>query len=58
MKEGDTMGDDVSTWIDLLRSVGFPIAITAYLLLRFEKKIDKLADTIAELEKGIKKNKD
>ncbi|MEW9677917.1 YvrJ family protein [Lentibacillus sp. L22] len=52
------MGDDVSTWIDLLRSVGFPIAITAYLLLRFEKKIDKLADTIAELEKGIKKNKD
>lgn len=36
-----------------LRVVGFPVAITAYLLLRFEKKINKLADTIAELERVI-----
>jgi len=34
----DTMSDDVSAWADLLRGVGFPIVITAYLLLRFEKK--------------------
>ncbi|MEW9677924.1 YvrJ family protein [Lentibacillus sp. L22] len=32
------MSDDVSAWADLLRGVGFPIVITAYLLLRFEKK--------------------
>lgn len=52
------MGYDTSVWIALLRDVGFPIAITAYLLLRFEKKIDKLTDTIAELKENIQRKKD
>jgi hypothetical protein len=52
------MSDDISVWVTLLRDVGFPIAMTVYLLLRFEKKIDKLAKTIADLKKAVQKNKD
>ncbi|MGM0941282.1 MAG: YvrJ family protein [Bacillota bacterium] len=44
------MSNDVSIWITFLRDIGFPIAITTYLLLRFEKKIDKLADALEELK--------
>lgn len=47
------MSDDISFWVALLRDVGFPIVLIAYLLLCFEKKIDKLADTIAEMKKAI-----
>jgi len=47
------MGDDVSIWIELLKDVGIPIGITVYLLLRFERKLDKLADVVAELKKTI-----
>lgn len=52
------MDNDATVFISLLRDVGFPIVITAYLLLRFEKKIDKLSETIKELKRIIQKDKD
>lgn len=33
---------------------GFPIVITAYLLMRFEKKIESLNETIQELTQYIR----
>ncbi len=32
--------------INLVSNVGFPIAITAYLMMRFENKFEKLDDRI------------
>lgn len=32
--------------INLVSNVGFPIAITAYLMMRFENKLEKLDDSI------------
>lgn len=32
--------DDVPTWGQLIANVWFPIGVTLYLLLLFEKKID------------------
>lgn len=34
---------------------GFPIVVAGYLLLRFENKIEKLNDTITQLEGSIDK---
>lgn len=48
---------DVSIWADLLKSVGFPIAIAVYLLFRFEKKIDGLTKSIEKLEGIVQNNK-
>jgi len=44
---------DASVWINLLRDVGFPILLAVYLLLRFEKRIHKLSETIKELNQTI-----
>jgi YvrJ protein family len=49
------MATNLSDWITLLRDVGFPIVISVYLLLRFEKKIDNLSATIKELKQAIQK---
>ena len=46
---------DIPTWTIILGNFGFPIAITIYLFLRFEKKIEKLEDVILELNGMIKK---
>lgn len=46
---------DISIWFDFLKEVGLPIAIAVYLLLRFEKKICHLSDTIEELQEIIEK---
>ena len=43
-------------WIALIGNFGFPIAITAYMFLRFEKKLEKLGDVIMELAKVINAN--
>lgn len=47
-----------SDWITIIANVGFPICITMYLFLRFEKKlenlegsINKLTDVIQDLRK-------
>jgi hypothetical protein len=40
--------------ITVIGNFGFPIVITVYLLLRFEKKIENLNNTIQELVQVIK----
>ncbi len=40
----------------LITNVGFPIAITVYLLVRFESKLDKLTDCITNLSSVIDKH--
>ncbi|WAW14387.1 YvrJ family protein [Peptostreptococcus equinus] len=39
--------------IKIIENVGFPIAITMYLLIRMEGKIDQLSDSIKGLTKII-----
>ena len=45
---------DISQWINIMGNFGFPIAITIYLFVRFEKKIDKLEVAITELGEIIR----
>ncbi|MFF2178040.1 YvrJ family protein [Lysinibacillus sp. NPDC058147] len=49
--------ENVPMWISLIGNFGFPIAITVYLFIRFERKIDKLETTIKELSEVIKYQK-
>lgn len=42
----------------LVGNFGFPIVITGYLLLRFEKKIEALITTIQDLRQAIGKETD
>lgn len=46
--------ENVPVWISLIGNFGFPIAITVYLFIRFERKIDKLEAVIMELSEVIK----
>ncbi|MFY0521060.1 YvrJ family protein [Lysinibacillus sp. UGB7] len=41
-------------WIMLIGNFGFPIAITVYLFIRFEKKIENLEISINHLSEVIK----
>lgn len=43
-------------WGNFIGNVGFPVFITMYLLLRLEKVINKMMDTLEEL-KYLYKNK-
>ena len=45
---------EMPQWISILGNFGFPIAITIYLFVRFEKKLDKLELVIVELGEIIK----
>lgn len=52
---------NTSELITVIGNFGFPIAITVYLFIRFEKKIEnlensilKLSNVINDLEKGLK----
>ena len=45
------MNSDIQT---IITSVGFPIALSFYLLIRFEEKLQKLTDSINELARNIK----
>lgn len=40
-------------FVKLISTVGFPIGVSVYLLVRFEKKIDSLQFSISELTKVI-----
>lgn len=40
--------------LNVISNLGFPMAITVYLLVRFEKKIDQLNGTIYDLNNLIK----
>ena len=42
--------------INLVSNVGFPIAITVYLMMRFENKLEKLDDSINSLVIAINNN--
>lgn len=44
---------ELPQWIAILGNFGFPIAITVYLFVRFEKKIEKLEFAISELSQVI-----
>lgn len=44
--------------VNVISNVGFPIAISAYLLLRLEGKIDTLAGNIGDLARVIEHIKD
>ncbi|MFJ7981375.1 YvrJ family protein [Lysinibacillus xylanilyticus] len=46
--------ENVPMWISLIGNFGFPIAITVYLFIRFERKLDKLEAVIMELSEVIK----
>lgn len=39
--------------IQTISNVGFPIAISAYLLIRIESKLDKLSGSIGDLARAI-----
>lgn len=43
-----------SEWIMIIGNFGFPIAITIYLFIRFEKKIENLELSINHLSEVIK----
>lgn len=39
--------------VNLISGVGFPIAVSIYLLIRFENKIDELVKSIQDLKEDI-----
>lgn len=41
--------------VKLVNNVGFPIAITVFLLLRMEKKVDDLSTSISKLSTSVEK---
>ncbi|MBD8026793.1 YvrJ family protein [Ureibacillus sp. Re31] len=51
---------DEGQLINLISNIGFPIAVSIYLLLRFEKKIEGLEQTIQKLTTEVEliKNKE
>lgn len=50
------VGEEVTSWAQIIANVGFPIGVTLYLLLRFEKKIDVLSEMISKLIEVINRN--
>ncbi|WP_342424620.1 YvrJ family protein [Paenibacillus sp. FSL E2-0178] len=48
--------DDIPSFVQIIANVGFPIGVSLYLLVRFEKKIDILSDTIGKLIDVINNN--
>lgn len=47
--------ETIPTWVSIIGNFGFPIAITIYLFVRFEKKIVQLEKVIINLSEVIKK---
>ncbi|WP_405096984.1 YvrJ family protein [Oceanobacillus sp. FSL H7-0719] len=46
--------ESIPIWISLVGNFGFPIAITVYLFVRFERKLDDLEKVILELSSVIR----
>lgn len=44
-------------WMTLVSNVGFPVAVTAYLLVRIEGKLEQLAGSISDLNRSIQEFK-
>lgn len=40
---------DISEFVSLIANLGFPVAVSAYLLLRLEKQITALSTSITKL---------
>ncbi|WP_066185635.1 MULTISPECIES: YvrJ family protein [Gracilibacillus] len=47
--------ETVPLWVTLIGNFGFPIAITIYLFVRFERKLKDLESVIIELSHVIKR---
>ncbi|MEK1831350.1 YvrJ family protein [Priestia megaterium] len=47
----------IEQWFNLIGDFGFPMVVTFYLLLRFEKKIDHLTEAINKIATSIEKNR-
>ncbi|WP_370459785.1 YvrJ family protein [Oceanobacillus sp. AG] len=45
---------DVPVWVSIIGNFGFPIAITVYLFMRFERKLGDLEKVITNLSETIK----
>ena len=43
-----------SDWLTIIGNFGFPISITIYLFIRFERKIENLETSILQLSEVIK----
>ncbi|GED12142.1 YvrJ family protein [Aneurinibacillus migulanus] len=43
----------MNEWIAFISNVGFPVAITLYLLVRIEAKLEQLTTSIAQLAQSI-----
>ncbi|WP_121616642.1 YvrJ family protein [Virgibacillus halodenitrificans] len=48
---------EMPQWIMILGNFGFPIAITIYLFIRFERKLEKLENVILQLGEIIKESR-
>ncbi|WCK55906.1 YvrJ family protein [Aneurinibacillus sp. Ricciae_BoGa-3] len=44
----------MNDWISIISNVGFPVAITLYLLIRIEAKLEMLTRSIGDLAATIK----
>lgn len=45
--------DENTTLFTLLGNFGFPIAVSTYLLLKFEKKLDSLTSAVQDLKEVV-----
>ena len=45
---------DAPIWVSIIGNFGFPIAITVYLFIRFERKLGDLENVITNLSETIK----
>ncbi|WP_082130078.1 YvrJ family protein [Aneurinibacillus tyrosinisolvens] len=43
----------MNEWITLISNVGFPVAVTLYLLIRIESRLEQLTGSIAQLSQSI-----
>lgn len=44
---------EASIWAQIVATVGFPIAITAYLIIRVDKTLGELRDTIRDVQSEL-----
>lgn len=44
----------INEWYNVVGNIGFPIAIAIYLLIRFEKRIDTLRESIDQLRQIVR----
>lgn len=44
---------EINEWMNIISTIGFPIFITLYILVRLESKMDKLNESIVELSNAI-----